>query len=88
MLGADQASVSVNMVEEQSDCRRRGARSSPVRDIETMPRTGQFDITDHRAGHVLETLDEASRLSHRDDVVARAVQQYERACALSCCSGY
>ena len=53
----------MNVVEEQSDCRRRGTRAGTVGHVEAMACSGKLDVADDRAGDVAQTFDEALRLT-------------------------
>src|SRR5579859_5679767 len=47
-FGPIQRPVSVNLIEEQSDCGGHGPGTGPVGHVERVPGARKFDIADHR----------------------------------------
>src|SRR3954452_18219916 len=78
LLCPDHCLVSVNFVEEQPDCRGHRPGSGAVGHVETVSCSWQLHVTDDRAGHAAQLLDEVPRLLHRNDRVTAAVDHQER----------
>src|SRR6478735_4424684 len=61
-LGLACRRVSVDLVEEQSDCLRHRAGTRTVGHVEPVTRAGELDVTDRCGRGGFETVDEASCL--------------------------
>src|ERR1700687_1560754 len=78
LFGPDQRPVSVNLVEEQSDCRGHRPGAGSIGHVEGMAGARQFHIAHHRARDRPQPLDETAGLLHRNDGVAGAMDDQER----------
>src|ERR1700682_1090225 len=78
LFGPDQRPVSVNLVEEQPDCRRHRPRAGSVGHVEGMPGARQFHIAHHGVRDRPQPLDETAGLLDRNDGVAGAMDDQER----------
>src|ERR1700752_1840919 len=73
-----QRPVSVNLIEEQPDCRRHRPGARAVDHVERVASARQLDVAHHRMRCRAQPRDEAAGLLDRDHAVAGAMDDEER----------